>query len=141
MQQPHPPITIGGSGEKVMLKLVAKYADRWNCPAGYDSFERKLGVLREHCKAVGRDINSIDISEQLLVCMGKDDAEVEQKWKIAERLRPFSLTAIKGTPRQLVAALEDRVSKGIGHFAIFFSDFAPPATIETFAREVMAAFS
>lgn len=141
VQKPHPPITIGGSGEKVMLRLVAKYADRWNCPAGYDSFERKLGVLKEHCEAVGRDINSINISEQLLVCMGKDEAEVEQKWKIAQRLKPFSITGIKGTPSQLVAALRDRVSLGITHFAIFFSDFAPPQTVETFAHEVMPAFA
>jgi len=54
MQSPHPPITIGGSGEKVMLKIVAKHADRWNCPAGYRSFEGKLNVLKEHCTAVGR---------------------------------------------------------------------------------------
>ena len=61
-------------------------ADRWNCPAGYDSFEHKFDVLKNHCKAVGRDIKTIDISEQLLVCIGKDDAEVEQKWKAAQVL-------------------------------------------------------
>src|SRR5271155_286499 len=38
VQRPHPPILIGGSGEKVMLRIVAKYADRWNCPAGYADF-------------------------------------------------------------------------------------------------------
>src|SRR5580700_6622401 len=96
VQQPHPPITIGGSGEKVMLKLVAKYADRWNCPAGYESFEHKFNVLKKHCTDVGRDINTIDISEQLLVCIGSNDAEVEQKWKMAQNLKPFSITGIKG---------------------------------------------
>ena len=45
IQRPHPPITIGGSGEKVMLRIVAQYADRWNCPAGYKSFGDKLGVV------------------------------------------------------------------------------------------------
>ena len=50
VQSPHPPITIGGSGEKVMLKIVAKHADRWNCPAGYKNFKHKLSVLKEHCK-------------------------------------------------------------------------------------------
>ncbi|HKV53341.1 MAG TPA: TIGR03560 family F420-dependent LLM class oxidoreductase, partial [Candidatus Binataceae bacterium] len=83
VQKPHPPITIGGSGEKVMLRIVAKYADRWNCPAGYRSFEHKLDVLKEHCQVVGRDINQINISEQLLVCIGANEAEVENKWKIA----------------------------------------------------------
>src|SRR6516225_5371722 len=90
VQKPHPPITIGGSGEKVMLKLVAKYADRWNCPAGYQSFEQKFNVLKQHCKDIGRDLNTIDISEQLLVCIGKTEDELAQKWTMAQGLRPFS---------------------------------------------------
>ena len=140
VQKPHPPITIGGSGEKVMLRIVAKYADRWNCPAGYRSFEQKLGVLKQHCQAVGRDINSINISEQLLVCIGANDAEVEEKWKISQRL-PFWRTAIKGTPPQIVAALRDRLSKGITFFTIIFGDLNSPQSIDLFAREVMPAFA
>ncbi len=140
VQKPHPPITIGGSGEKVMLRLVAKYADRWNCPAGYESFEHKLNVLKEHCKAVGRNPAEIDVSEQLLVCIGNNDAEVEQKWKAAKNLKPFSITGIKGTPEQLVEQLKQRVAMGITTFTIFFSDFAPPETLELFAKEVMPAF-
>jgi F420-dependent oxidoreductase-like protein len=141
VQQPHPPITIGGSGEKIMLKLVAKFADRWNCPAGYESFEHKFNVLKQHCKDVGRDVNTIDISEQLLVCIGSSDAEVEAKWKAAQMLKPFINTGIKGTPKQLIEQLKQRVSMGITTFVIFFSDFAPPPTIELFAKEVMPAFA
>ena len=140
LQKPHPPITIGGSGEKTMLRIVAKYADRWNCPAGYRNFEHKLGVLKQHCEAVGRDINSINISEQLLVCIGANDAEVEEKWKIAQRL-PFWRTGIKGTPNQIVEALRDRVSKGITFFTIIFGDLNTPQSIELFGREVMPAFA
>ena len=141
VQKPHPPITIGGSGEKVMLKLVAKYADRWNCPAGYQSFEQKFNVLKQHCKDMGRDISTIDISEQLLVCIGKTEDEVAQKWKMAQGLRPFSITGIKGTPKQLIEELKKRMTQGITTFTIFFSDFAPPPTLELFAREVMPAFA
>jgi alkanesulfonate monooxygenase SsuD/methylene tetrahydromethanopterin reductase-like flavin-dependent oxidoreductase (luciferase family) len=141
VQKPHPPITIGGSGEKVMLKLVARFADRWNCPAGYESFEHKFNVLKQHCKDVGRDINTIDISEQLLVCIGSSDAEVEAKWKAAQMLKPFISTGIKGTPKQLIEQLKQRVAMGITTFVIFFSDFAPPPTIELFAKEVMPAFA
>ena len=141
IQKPHPPITIGGSGEKKMLKLVAQFADRWNIPAGYESFEHKYNVLKQHCKDVGRDPNTIEVSEQLLVCIGKDDAEVEQKWKTAQMLKPFSTTGIKGTPQQLIEELKKRVAMGITTFTIFFSDFAPPPTIEMFAKEVMPAFA
>lgn len=140
VQKPHPPITIGGSGEKVMLKIVAKYADRWNCPAGYKDFGHLYNVLKEHCKTVGRNPDHIDVSEQLLVCIGKDEAEVEQKWKMAQALKPFSITGIKGTPEQLVDQLKNRVKMGITTFTIFFSDFAPPPTVEMFAERVMPAF-
>jgi len=140
IQKPHPPLTIGGSGEKVMLRIVAKYADRWNCPAGYRSFERKFDALKEHCKAIGRDINTINVSEQLLVCLGNSEAEVEEKWKAAQRLKPFVFTGIKGTPPQLVEHLSARIRQGITFFTVMFSDFGPPQTIETFAREVMPAF-
>jgi len=140
IQKPHPPITIGGSGEKVMLKLVAKYADRWNCPAGYRSFEQKFDALKAHCAAVGRDIKEINISEQLLVCIGANEQEVEERWKISQRL-PFWRTAIKGTPPQVVEQLRDRLKKGIEFFTIIFGDLNSPASIELFAREVLPAFA
>jgi F420-dependent oxidoreductase-like protein len=139
VQKPHPPITIGGSGEKLMLRIVAKHADRWNCPAGYRNFEHKLDVLKQHCQAVGRDINQINISEQLLVCIGANEAEVEDKWKLAQRL-PFWRTGIKGTPGQIVELLRERVHKGITFFTIIFGDMNSNQSIELFAREVMPAF-
>ncbi|MGH7934857.1 MAG: TIGR03560 family F420-dependent LLM class oxidoreductase [Candidatus Binataceae bacterium] len=140
VQKPHPPITIGGSGEKVMLRIVAKYADRWNCPAGYRSFDQKFNVLKEHCKAADRDVNTINISEQLLVCIGTTEAEVEEKWKLSQRL-PFWRTGIKGTPTQVIEQLRERVRKGITFFTVIFGDFGPPRTLELFAREVMPAFA
>ena len=140
VQKPHPPITIGGSGEKVMLKIVAKYADRWNCPAGYRSFEQKFNALKDHCAAVGRDIKTINISEQLEVCIGTSDAEVEEKWKIAQRL-PFWRTAIKGTPPQVVTQLRERIERGVQFFTVIFGDLNSPQSIDLFAREVMPAFA
>src|SRR5258708_9952169 len=124
VQQPHPPITIGGSGEKIMLKLVARFADRWNCPAGYESFEHKFNVLKQHCKDVGRDVNTIDISEQLLVCIGSSDAEVEAKGQAAQVLKPFVTTGIKGTPEELIEQPKHRVAIGITPFTTFFSPFS-----------------
>ena len=140
VQKPHPPITIGGSGEKVMLKIVAKYADRWNCLAGYRSFEQKFNSLKQHCDAVGRDIKSINISEQLEVCIGTNEAEIEEKWKIAQRL-PFWRTAIKGTPPQVIEQLRDRQKRGIEFFTVIFGDLNSPQSIDLFAREVMPAFA
>jgi F420-dependent oxidoreductase-like protein len=141
VQKPHPPIMIGGAGEKVMLRLVAKYADRWNCPAGYRDFKKTLGVLHEHCRAVARDPKEITVSEQLMVCIGANKAEADQKWEMAKGRKPFSFTAVKGTPDEVIKQLRERVSWGITMFTIMFADMAPPQTVELFAREVMPAFA
>jgi F420-dependent oxidoreductase-like protein len=141
VQKPHPPIMIGGAGEKVMLRLVAKYADRWNCPAGYRDFKKTLGVLHEHCRAVARDPREITVSEQLMVCIGANKAEADQKWEMAKGRKPFSFTAVKGTPDEVVKQLRERVAWGITMFTIMFADMAPPQTVELFAREVMPAFA
>jgi F420-dependent oxidoreductase-like protein len=60
--QPHPPILIGGMGEKQTLRLVAKYADACNLFArmGVDAVRGKLDVLKKHCDKVGRDYNTIE---------------------------------------------------------------------------------
>ncbi len=59
VQRPHPPIWIGGAGERVTLKLVAQYGDACNFNADVATVRHKLEVLREHCETVGRDYDSI----------------------------------------------------------------------------------
>ncbi|MGH3277634.1 MAG: LLM class F420-dependent oxidoreductase [Trebonia sp.] len=58
LSRPHPPIMVGGGGEKKTLRLVAKYADACNLFVGRDE-GRKLDILRQHCEAAGRDYETI----------------------------------------------------------------------------------
>jgi len=62
VQKPHPPILIGGSGERKTLRLVAKYGDACNLFArlGNDELKRKLDVLRDHCQSIGRPYEEIE---------------------------------------------------------------------------------
>jgi F420-dependent oxidoreductase-like protein len=61
VQRPHPPILIGGSGERKTLRFVAQYADACNIfPEGVDGVRHKLDVLRRHCDDVGRNYDEID---------------------------------------------------------------------------------
>src|SRR5262249_35501142 len=61
LQEPLPPILIGGGGEKKTLRLVAQYADACNLFAlGPDAIQHKLEVLRGHCEAEGRDYEAIE---------------------------------------------------------------------------------
>ena len=59
IQRPSPPILVGGAGEKRTLEIVAKYADACNLFGSSETVKRKLDVLKEHCKKVGRDYDSI----------------------------------------------------------------------------------
>jgi len=70
VQQPHPPILIGGSGERKTLRLVAQYADACNLfGESPDVIRHKLDVLRGHCDALGRDYDAI---EKTMITMGTD---------------------------------------------------------------------
>jgi alkanesulfonate monooxygenase SsuD/methylene tetrahydromethanopterin reductase-like flavin-dependent oxidoreductase (luciferase family) len=68
VQQPYPPFVIGGGGEQLTLRVVARYADVWNFASGpVENFTRKVGILHEHCAAVGRDPGAIELSVQQAV--------------------------------------------------------------------------
>ena len=66
VSRPHPPILIGGRGEKKTLRFVAKYADAWNMGGGipnqdnFDTFVRLSAVLKDHCDREGRDYDAIE---------------------------------------------------------------------------------
>ncbi|MBN9240336.1 MAG: LLM class F420-dependent oxidoreductase [Micrococcales bacterium 70-64] len=59
------PVLIGGGGEKKTLRIVAQHADIWHSFTAPDDLPRKLGILREHGEAVGRDVSEIEISNEL----------------------------------------------------------------------------
>jgi F420-dependent oxidoreductase-like protein len=60
LSKPHPPIMIGGGGEKKTLRLVAQYADATNQFGGADRLRHKFAILRQHCEEIGRDYASIE---------------------------------------------------------------------------------
>jgi F420-dependent oxidoreductase-like protein len=68
VQQPHPPFVLGGGGEQITLRVVARHANVWNHAGGpVDVFRHKVEVLRQHCAEVGRDPAEIELSIQQMV--------------------------------------------------------------------------
>jgi hypothetical protein len=61
LEKPSPPIMIGGTRERQTLRIVAKYGDACNLPSfgSVETVKRKLSILKEHCKNIGRDYDSI----------------------------------------------------------------------------------
>ena len=76
-QRPHPPVVIGGGGEKRTLRIAARFAQHWNLPfATPEIFKHKSQVLDAHCAEVGRDPAEITRSVQIAVKPDQDPAEV-----------------------------------------------------------------
>ena len=96
------PIWIGGGGEKVTLRIAAQHADGWNVPfIPPEDFARKVGVLSEHCDAVGRDIGEIEKAANVGIAMREGDLEA-QFGAMAEYVAP-------GVLHGSVAEIVDRV--------------------------------
>jgi F420-dependent oxidoreductase-like protein len=73
VQRPHPPICVGGSGEKRTLRTAAKYAQHWNFVGGtVEDFARKRDILHQHCADVGRDPAEIMLSSHVRLGEGGD---------------------------------------------------------------------
>lgn len=78
VQKPRPPMVIGGGGERLTLHVVAKYADIWNIiPTSVAEFARKSAILDAHCKAIGRDPQTIERSVQVVADLAHSE-EVQQ---------------------------------------------------------------
>jgi F420-dependent oxidoreductase-like protein len=97
LRRPHPPILIGGGGEKKTLRLVAQYADACNLFAGPD-IAHKLEVLRRHCDDVGRDYDEIEKTVMGPMEIGEDGEGTDQ---LVEQLRGYAelgVTEYHGAP-------------------------------------------
>jgi F420-dependent oxidoreductase-like protein len=135
------PITIGGSGPKVLMRLVARYAQRWNCPMpAAGRLEEHLTALARHCADVGRDPREIVVSEQIAVIVAKDDAALREKRAFAERaiggFVDIEQMAVCGTPSAVADRLCEKISRGVRDFAVLFGDFGAPDSLALFSERV-----
>ena len=138
------PVTIGGAGEKKMLRLVARYAQRWNCPVNSaPEVERLHGVLAAHCAEVGRNVDEIVVSEQTIVVLGANEIEFKAKLEMAKAVlggfADIDRYAVAGTPDRVIAGLRAKMDRGVSDFAILFGDMGHEETLTLFAQEVMPA--
>jgi F420-dependent oxidoreductase-like protein len=98
LSRPHPPVLIGGSGEKKTLRLVAQYADSCNIFATDPKVAaHKLDVLRQHCANVGRNYDEIEKTAQVRFDLGTDGANVPQTIENLHELSDLGFTVAHGT--------------------------------------------
>ena len=97
LSRPHPPILIGGAGEKKTLKLVARHADACNIFAyDLDAAAHKLDVLRQHCADEGRDYTEIEKTAQYRYDLGENGENVNQLIEHLHRLAELGFTQVHG---------------------------------------------
>lgn len=149
-QKPHPPIWIGGGGEKA-IKVIAELADVSSftpspisgIPIGSpEEFKRKLEALRRNCEAVGRDFEKIVKSWTGDLIVAKDREAL--KSKIARfkskimSLEDYIKRSIIGTPDECIMKIEQYIELGVTYFLPSLKTLADDNRL--FAQEVMSSF-
>lgn len=151
------PLWIAGGGEKVTLKIAAKYAQYTNFSAEHDEFAHKSEILAGHCREVGTDYDAIVRSANVNAVIGSSDVDVEQRLdRVRDRLAGICGDALAdamiamnsapgnatGTPDQVVATLTKLRDLGCEYVICYFPEAAYDRSgIELFEREVISALA
>ncbi len=155
IQKPCPRIWLGGSGEKWLLNVVAKYADGWNVgEIRPEEYARKLNVLRAHCNSHGTDYDHIEKSLETIVLISERPEDLERivrwsNWFAAvqaetKEMKPatgnlenMKQQYILGSLRDVTERAGEYVKAGVQHFMIYFLDYPSTDNMKTFAKEVV----
>ncbi|MGV0635249.1 LLM class F420-dependent oxidoreductase [Mycolicibacillus trivialis] len=143
VQQPHPPIIVGGLGARRTPLLAATFADEFNVPfASIETIETQYRRVGEAVSSIGRDPGSMTYSAAFVVCAGRDDAEVARRAAaIGRDLDELqSNTPLVGTPDQIVDQLGAAVEVGVQRVYLQVLDLADLDHLELFAHEVARQF-
>jgi F420-dependent oxidoreductase-like protein len=145
VQKPHPPIMIGGGGEKLTLRAVAKHADQWNTFGSPALFRKKTNVLRQHCLSLGRNYDEIEITWTGVALITGSAAEKEAGVKRVagmfgnkpEEVEPGLLV---GSSEEIRQRIEQFIQIGVTHFVLGASAPFDHETIRRFAEEIAPIF-
>lgn len=142
LQKPHPPIWIGGGGEQLTLRVVARYADYSNFGGSLEDFARKREILKGHCAAVGRDEAEIGKTWSPDVFIRRTEKELKTSGSLSLRGDPFDewqKNNLVGTVEQVTEKVQKYIDLGCSGFIPWCADYPSSETVELFA-EVMKNF-
>ena len=144
IQKPSPPIMVGGSGERYTLKIIAKYADACNLFGSAETVKRKLGVLKEHCKSVSRDYDSILKTKLGLIVVDNDKEMAEKRVQQISRVMPKEQLGeflIYGTPEDVLKHIELLEEVGIQYLIVDLEPYREPEALELFGSSIVKKMS
>ena len=146
VQKPHPPILVGGGGDK-MLRLIAKHANAWN--SGFTSpegFVEEIARLQKACDEVSRNRQEIENTFQSRIIIAERDEDAlkrAEQWREERKGKPDDPDwkfAIKGSTETCTKALKTYVDVGVTHFTLLFADSAQLKPLQLFANKVIPEF-
>jgi alkanesulfonate monooxygenase SsuD/methylene tetrahydromethanopterin reductase-like flavin-dependent oxidoreductase (luciferase family) len=145
LQKPHPPITIGGSVEKLTLKTQAQYADRidWGYLPTIEQYKHKLQILQNHCKTIGRNFQEIQksawLSDQIFIAENQKELNMKiPHWKPKDvATDTFKSLHLVGTPDEFAQKIRDYTDLGVTHFMLYFGDLPQTEGLQIFAEKII----
>jgi F420-dependent oxidoreductase-like protein len=140
IQKPSPPIMVGGSGERQTLKIVAKYADACNLFGSAETIKRKLSVLKEHCKGVGRDYDSILKTKLGLIVVDNDNERVEKRVQQISKIMPKEQVGeflMYGTPEEVLKQIGLLEEVGIQYLIVDLEPYRELEALEIFGNSII----
>ncbi|NDJ60860.1 MAG: LLM class F420-dependent oxidoreductase [Chloroflexi bacterium] len=145
VQKPHIPLWIGGGGEQVTLKLVARLGNACNFGGGdLDTIRHKMGVLRQHCADVGRDFETLTRSTSLNIFLlepGDDPEAATAAARGALSYEQFATDYMVATADQITSHIEALAAAGMNYILTYFPRVAYDQTmLARFAQQVMTRF-
>ena len=145
VQQPHPPILIGGGGEKILLKLVARHAAMWNCTGTADELRAKLKVLRGHCESEGTDFDAIDKTWFGNIVIDADASRAEARLERMSKAwgsTPEQMKArtLSGTPEAVIDRMHEYMEAGITGFIGMFGRVEDHRATRLLGEKVLPGF-
>lgn len=145
IQKPHPPLIIGGGGEQLMLKLTAKYANRydWGYLPTPELYHRKIEILKRYCKTIGRDFNEIEKSCWPIgqIFIGNERRNLEENISQPASKDVFTDHVMREkfvyTPEDYINQIQYYINLGVTYFMLFFSYISNFEELSLFARKVI----
>jgi F420-dependent oxidoreductase-like protein len=140
LQQPRPQVLIGGGGEQLTLRVVAKHGDASNFDGTPEAFAHKSEVLKEHCRAVGRDYDEIQKTRSGEIHIRETEAEIDAEGNrsfLERSLDDWKDAQLVGTPEQVAARIQIYIDLGCTAFYPWCSDYPDTETLRLLAEQVI----
>ncbi len=145
VQKPHPPIMVGGGGERKTLRSVARHADLWNTFGAPEGFRKKISILKEHCGAEGRNPDDIEKSVLLMIVINDDPKGIDSLiGKTAQRIgwseEDLRKATLAGSAEAVVERIHEYHEVGVTHIIFGMVPYWDRSSFRRFTREVIPKF-